>query len=226
MKAQILLVDDEPDVRQLLHYNLNRSGFEVTQASDGISGFQAALRHSPDLIVLDIMMPGRNGYQVFRDLRADSRTRDIPVLMLTAKGHLEDRINGLELGVDDYVSKPFSPKELVLRIHALLRRSHKAPANTLVTVGPFHLNKNTLHFFAGGQKLDLTPIEFKLMVALMERLGQPQARRDLLREIWGYSDLSHTRTLDTHVKRLREKLDGYSDWIQTVRGIGYCLKEP
>ena len=226
MPETILVVDDEPDVQDLVDHNLRRCGHEVLKASEGNAGLQMAVERIPDLIVLDIMMPGRDGYEVLRVLREDRRTRDIPVVMLTARGQLEDRISGLEHGADDYVSKPFSPRELVLRVNSLLKRAVQPRRSQLLTLGPFQLEKNSLQLFVRGEPVELTPTEFKLMMLFLQRPGTTQSRRDLLHEIWGYDDRCHTRTLDTHIKRLREKLEESASWIRTVRGVGYRLEEP
>ncbi len=221
---KILVVDDEEDILDLLTFNLERANYEVIRAVDGNSGWDAVLKHLPDLVVLDLMLPGRDGYQVFQEMRGDSRTRDIPVLMLTAKAELVDRITGLKLGADDYVTKPFSPRELVLRVQALLRRVKKAPAGTKIKAGPFHLDKSTFKCFADGEELDLTTTEFKLLSILLEKEGETVDRATLLRDVWGYTDMVNTRTLDTHVKRLREKLGERAVYLSTVRGAGYRLQ--
>ncbi len=218
---KILVVDDEGDVRDLVAFNLQRNGMATIFAKDGIEACEVAVEEIPDLIVLDLMLPGRNGFQVFKELRLDSRTKSIPILMLTAKAQLDDVISGLELGADDYLTKPFSPKEMVLRVKALLRRSKLTESRTEVKNGGFLLDKNSLDFFLGGEKIDLTPTEFKLLSLLIERAGQPQARDDLLREVWGYRDSTNSRTLDTHIKRVREKIGDHANAIQTVRGVGY-----
>lgn len=220
---KILVVDDEEDILDLLMFNLERADYEVIRAIDGNSGLEAVLEHLPDLVVLDLMLPGRHGYQVFQEMRADSRTRDIPVLMLTAKAELADRITGLKLGADDYVTKPFSPRELVLRVQALLRRAKKAPAGTKIVAGPFHMDKSTFKCFADGGELDLTTTEFKLLSILLEKEGDTVDRATLLRDVWGYTDMVNTRTLDTHVKRLREKLGERAACLTTVRGSGYRI---
>lgn len=162
-----------------------------------------------------------DGFSVFKELKIDSRTKDIPVIMLTAKAQLDDIIAGLEMGADDYLTKPFSPKELVLRVKALLKRVKISSGDTIIESGQIRLDKNTLHCFIFGEKIDLTPTEFKLLLILIEREGGPQNRSDLLREVWGYRDTANSRTLDTHMKRLREKLGELSRCIETVRGVGY-----
>lgn len=218
----VLVVDDEADIVELISFNLQRNGLKVLTARDGLSAVQLARDQLPDLIVLDLMLPGRDGISVFKDLRGDTRTSPIPVIMLTARGELDDKIAGLELGADDYVTKPFSPKELTLRVQALLKRTKRIIADSSLKSGVFHLERNTLKLYLSGQPVDLTATEFKLLRLLIEADGEPQTRDELLREVWGYqTDSVLTRTLDTHVKRLREKLGTYADCIETVRGVGY-----
>ena len=216
-----LVVDDETDILELVAFNLERQQYKVLTAGDGISAVKIAREKIPDLIVLDVMLPGLDGFGVYRELRADPRTGGIPVLMLTAKGEINDRIAGLELGADDYVTKPFSPRELLLRVKALLKRTRKVTVDASLKSGDFLLERNTLKLFLAGQPVDLTATEFKLLRLLVEANGEVQERDALLREVWGYSDTMLTRTLDTHVKRLREKLGRHAECIQTVRGVGY-----
>ena len=218
---RILIVEDEQDIADLIGFNLQRAGFEVLKAHDGITGTEIALRERPDLIVLDLMLPGRDGYSVFRELRRDPRGAAIPVIMLTARAQTEDRIQGLEAGADDYLTKPFSPKELLLRVQAILKRSEAPPGSVDFNHGPFRFDKNSLKFYLDNEPAELTSTEFKLLLFLCERAGRPQDRNDLLRTIWGYSDAAHSRTLDTHMKRLRQKLGDHGSWIETVRGVGY-----
>ncbi|MEM9080577.1 MAG: response regulator transcription factor [Verrucomicrobiota bacterium] len=220
----ILVVEDERDVAELLTFNLERAGYQVSVAHDGLIGQEVALHEQPDLIVLDLMLPGKDGYSVFKDLRRDSRTSSTPVIMLTARAQTEDRIQGLEAGADDYLTKPFSPKELVLRVSAILRRADATPGSVKVEAGPFRFDKNTVKFYLDGIDVDLTSTEFRLLLFLAERPNKPQDRNDLLRTIWGYSDEVHSRTLDTHMKRLRQKLGDFANHVETVRGIGYRLK--
>jgi two-component system phosphate regulon response regulator PhoB len=217
----VLVVDDETDILELVVFNLERQQFKVITADNGISAVQIAKEKIPDLIVLDLMLPGMDGFSVYRELRADPRTNSIPVLMLTAKGEVNDRIAGLELGADDYVTKPFSPRELLLRVRALLKRTRKVTVDASLKSGDFLLERNTLKLFLAGRPVDLTATEFKLLRLLVEASGEVQERDALLREVWGYSDTMLTRTLDTHVKRLREKLGKHAECIQTVRGVGY-----
>ena len=218
---RILIVEDEQDIADLIGFNLQRAGFEVMKAYDGIQAVDVALRERPDLIVLDLMLPGRDGYGVFRELRRDPRGANIPVIMLTARAQTEDRIQGLEAGADDYLTKPFSPKELLLRVHAILKRTDGTPGAVDFTHGPFRFDKNALRFYIDNDPVELTSTEFKLMLFLCERAGRPQDRNVLLRTIWGYSDATHSRTLDTHMKRLRQKLGERGSWIETIRSVGY-----
>ena len=218
---KVLIAEDEADIRQLISFNLERESYETLLAGDGKEAVLMAYSKIPDLIILDLMLPEMDGFSVFKELRLDSRTKDIPVIMLTAKAQLDDVIAGLEMGADDYLTKPFSPKELVLRVKALLKRVKTASGGTIVKSGKIRLDKNTLHCFIEDKKVALTPTEFKLLLLLIERVGNAQNRNDLLREIWGYRDTANSRTLDTHMKRLREKLGGVSRCIETVRGVGY-----
>lgn len=218
---RILVIEDERDINDLIAFNLQRAGYEVSKAHDGITGSELAIQESPDLVILDLMLPGKDGFAVFKDLRRDARSRNIPVIMLTAKAQTEDRIQGLEAGADDYLTKPFSPKELLLRVQAVLKRADQSPGAVTVEHGPFKFDKNDLRFYLAGTPTELTSTEFKLLLFLTERAGKPQDRNDLLRSVWGYSDDVHSRTLDTHMKRLRQKLGDHSAMVETVRGIGY-----
>ena len=222
----ILIVDDEEDVRELVGSNLRRAGMKVAEAADGLQGMKTARTLGPDLIVLDVMMPGRDGLQVCSELRTDDNTKGIPILMLTAKGQTPDRIAGLERGADDYMSKPFSPRELVLRVQGLLRRSAAAKDVTFVREGPFELDLTAVKLSLDGEPVDLTLLEFKLVHLLVSHKGNVVDRDTILREVWGYADNVRTRTLDTHIKRLREKLGAYADWLQTSRSFGYVFKSP
>ncbi|MGJ8642209.1 MAG: response regulator transcription factor [Luteolibacter sp.] len=223
---RVLIVEDEVDIADLVMFNLQRAGYEVIKAHDGIRGTELALTERPDLIVLDLMLPGRDGYSVFREVRRDARTAHIPVIMLTARAQTEDRIQGLEAGADDYLTKPFSPKELVLRVNAILKRSEAAPGSVEFEYGPFRFDKNSVRFYLENEPEDLTSTEFKLLLYLCERAEKTQDRNDLLRTVWGYRDEVHTRTLDTHMKRLRQKLGSHGAWVETVRGIGYRVAPP
>lgn len=220
---RILIVEDERDISDLIGFNLQRAGYEIIKAHDGIEGTELALRERPDLILLDLMLPGRDGYAVFQELRRDHRTAHTPVIILTARNRAEDRIRGLEAGADDYLTKPFSPKELMLRVQAVLKRVDAPPGAVDFNYGPFRFDKNSLKFYLDNEPAELTSTEFKLLLFLCERPGKAQDRNDLLRRVWGYSDAAHSRTLDTHMKRLRQKLGPHGTWVETVRGIGYCV---
>lgn len=225
-KSLILIADDEEDVRELVGMNLRRAGFETMEAADGLQALAAAKNRRPDAIVLDVMMPGRDGLQVCQELREDERTLRVPIIMLTAKGQTLDRIVGLEKGADDYLAKPFSPKELVLRVQALLRRSAVVGEGTELKEGPFVFDLASVRLTINGAPMELTLLEFKLLHLLASRKGEVVDRDHILREVWGYTGNVQTRTLDTHVKRLREKLGEYADWLQTSRGFGYVFRAP
>lgn len=217
----ILIVDDEQDIRELLSLKLEREGFSTLQAEDGLIAEKMARKKQPDLIVLDLMMPGKNGLAVCKGLKKDSRTSNIPVIMLTAREGLDEKILGLELGADDYMTKPFSPKEMVLRVRNILRRTLAVDAGSVFELGVFRLDKNNLKFHLAGEETDLTSTEFKLLLVLIEIPGTTRDRDELLQRVWGYSDQTQTRTLDTHIKRLRAKLGEYGVAIETVRSVGY-----
>lgn len=221
MRETILVVDDEADVLDLVRYHLIRAGFDVDVASSGTAALLAARQRRPDAIVLDIMLPQMSGTEVFRKLRLEIDTAQIPVLMLTAKGLLSERIAGLELGVDDYITKPFSPRELVLRVQNLLRRIRETRTSAMIEIDGFCLNKSNFEITVQGRRLELTTTEFKLLATLVERRGRTLSRETLLQDVWGYENAIDTRTVDTHVRRLREKLGGAASRIVTVRGEGY-----
>lgn len=220
----ILLIEDDPDVLDLVRYNLNKAGFNVSVARDGLAGLKSAHTLKPDLIVLDLMLPEMRGEDVCRELKSDPATAPIPVIMLTAKAQAEDRIAGLELGADDYVTKPFSPRELILRIEGLLRRARSAGSGDKLRVGPFELDRGVFEIRLDGEKLDLTAIEFKLLAMMMEKRGETLPREMLLRDVWGYRSVVDSRTVDTHMRRLRGKLGDHADRLETVRGEGYVFR--
>ncbi|MFV0338563.1 MAG: response regulator [Chthoniobacterales bacterium] len=221
MQATILIVEDEPDVTALLRYNLKRAELGVETAEDGAKGLKKAREILPDVIILDVMMPKMNGFELCRELRADSQTRDICILMLTARGEPEERVKGLELGADDYLTKPFSPRELVLRVQALLRRRRTDARPEEFEFEDFKIDKGNFRILLKNKSLELTTIEFKLLTLLIERRGKTQSRQDLLSDVWGYQNTVDTRTVDTHVRRLREKIGEHADRIETIRGEGY-----
>ena len=220
---KILIIEDESDVADLLTLNLRKAGFRVSTAADGAAGLQKARDARPDFIVLDLMLPRMSGLEVCKILKSDTATSHTPILMLTAKAEEIDRIVGLEFGADDYVTKPFSPREIVLRIRAILRRGETADER--LKAGPISIDPARYEVRINGKQVHLTSIEFKLLQKLMQRRGRVQDRDRLLNEVWGYESVIDTRTVDTHVRRLREKLGKAGDAIETVRGFGYRLRE-
>ena len=220
---KILIVEDENDVADLLSLNLRKAGFRVSTAADGANGLQKARDDRPDFIILDLMLPKMSGLEVCRVLKGDTVTAHTPILMLTAKAEEIDRIVGLEFGADDYVTKPFSPREIVLRIRAILRRGETADES--LKAGPISIDPARHQVRVNGKPVRLTSLEFKLLRTLMQRRGRVQDRDRLLNEVWGYESVIDTRTVDTHVRRLREKLGKAGDVIETVRGFGYRLRE-
>ena len=218
---QILVVEDDVDIAELVAFNLERQGWGCALVHHGAEGWEMIQRRRPDLVILDVMLPGMDGMQIFRAMKENEMTRGIPVIFLTARGELDDRLEGLSLGADDYVTKPFSPKELVLRVRNVLSRANAGAAQLVVRGGPLVLDKNTLAATLNGASLDLTTAEFKLLAYLMERPGKVQDRYDLQRVLFGYADTTQSRALDTHVKRLRQKLGEYAGCIGTERGVGY-----
>jgi len=221
MRDRILVVDDEPDVVDLVRYHLHRAGFDVLIALTGPSGLTAAAESRPDAIVLDIMLPQMTGIEVCKALRTSTQTSTIPILILTAKAEPSERIAGLELGIDDYITKPFSPRELVLRVQNVLRRLRSVQTSSLVRVDEFCVDKGNFEISLSGRRLELTTTEFKLLALLVERRGRILSRETLLQDVWGYENAIDTRTVDTHVRRLREKLGPAANRIATVRGEGY-----
>jgi DNA-binding response OmpR family regulator len=223
---KILIVEDEPDVVEMLTRAFNRApGFSISTAFDGASGLHAARENLPSLIILDLMLPKMPGLEVCKILKSDSLTRHIPVLMLTAKAEEVDRIVGLELGADDYVTKPFSPREVVLRAQAILRRGEAPDETQSLVAGPIVIDGLRHRVSVSGKVVHLTSLEFKLLRTLVQRRGRVQERDRLLSDVWGYESMIDTRTVDTHVRRLREKLGKAGDAIETVRGFGYRLRE-
>ena len=226
--AHILVVDDEPDISALVAYHLARESYRVRTASSGPEAIRAAEVERPDLVILDLMLPGMSGLQVLEELRRRPETLEIPVILLTARREEQDRIAGLKLGADDYVAKPFSPQELILRVGAVLRRVQQAPpagkGGKVVRVGPFTVDTGAARAEVDGRELDLTPTEYRLLLTLMERRGRVQSRRQLLEAVWEVTANIATRTVDMHVQRLRNKLGEHADWVETVRGFGYRFR--
>jgi two-component system phosphate regulon response regulator PhoB len=222
--ASILVVEDEADLQQILAYNLRQAGHDVVTASNGEAALVLVRQRAPDLIVLDLMLPGISGTDVCRSVKNDPATRNTAVLMLTAKGSEIDRVVGFELGADDYVVKPFSVRELALRIAAILRRQQAASSESstrAVEFGKLRIDRDAHRVWVEGQEAPLTALEFRLLCLLFDRRDRVQSRAALLDDVWGVSSDLETRTVDTHVKRLREKLGAAGAYIETVRGVGY-----
>jgi len=228
MSAHVLVVDDEADISALVAYHLARESYRVRTAASGPEAIRAMEAETPDLVVLDLMLPGVSGLEVLQEVRRREEWRDVPVIMLTARREESDRVEGLRLGADDYVAKPFSPQELVLRVGAVLRRVRQAPpaerGGRVLRVGPFRLDVDAARAEVGGEEMDLTPTEFRLLRVLMERRGRVQSRSQLLEAAWDVTADIATRTVDMHVQRLRSKAGAAAGWIETVRGFGYRFR--
>ena len=226
MKAKILVADDEPDVLELIEVNLTTAGYEVLTAADGGEALRKARAAVPDLILLDIMLPEMDGLEVCKALRRDAVKASLPIIMLTARAAEIDRVLGLELGADDYITKPFSPRELILRVKNVLKR---APAESgggeRIQFRDLIIDPSRHQITYLGKPLDLTATEFKLVTVLAGRKGRVQSREQLLKDVWGYNSLIDTRTVDTHMRRLRDKLGGAAKYLDTVRGVGYRFLE-
>ncbi len=226
MRSKILVVDDEPEAVELLEFNLKQAGFDVISAEDGAEALKKARSALPSLIVLDLMLPEVDGLEVCKMLRRDQTTARIPIIMLTAKAAEMDRIVGLELGAEDYITKPFSPRELVLRVKKVLQRGPAGPPEPdALKLGDLLIDRPRHLVTWRGKHIELTATEFKLLVLLAQRRGRVQSRDQLLRDVWDYSGLVDTRTVDTHMRRLREKLGPAAKHLDTVRGVGYRFVE-
>tara|TARA_B100001113_G_scaffold130812_1_gene106972 strand:+ start:751 stop:1437 length:687 start_codon:yes stop_codon:yes gene_type:complete len=222
MAHKIYIVEDEPDLRDALAYNFENEGFKVKTFADGESSLEAINTNKPDLLILDIMLPGMSGLDVCREIRSKQALSDIAVIMLTAKGEEIDRIVGFELGADDYVTKPFSVRELILRVKVILKKQSEINSNeSAIEYGPIIMDLDAHNVSVEGAEITLTALEFKLLKHLLTRKGRVQTRDQLLGDVWGYSSEVTTRTVDTHIKRLREKLGVTGNLIQTIRGVGY-----
>ena len=222
MSQKIYIVEDEPDIRETLKYNFSNEGFKVFTAPDGEEALSNIKKVLPDVLILDLMLPGVSGLDVCKSIRTDDDIRDMSIIMLTAKGEEIDRVIGFELGADDYVTKPFSVRELILRVKVLLKKQRESLVeNKLVTFGPIRIDLDAHELKINDKEIVLTALEFKLLQHLVKRKGRVQTREQLLGDVWGYSAEVTTRTVDTHIKRLREKLGNTSDYIQTIRGVGY-----
>ncbi len=225
MSSRVLIVEDEPDIRELVVHHLKREGYQVSVAASGEEALRQVQASPPDLVLLDLMMPAMNGLEVCRRLRQDPVTASLPIVMLTAKGDEVDRVLGLEIGADDYVVKPFSPKELLARVRAVLRRSLPAPGASPTTLGALTIDPGTHTVSVGDEVLALTPKEFDLLRALVEARGRVLSREFLLDRVWGYSRASEieSRTVDVHVRRLRVKLGPEGRRVLTVKSVGYRM---
>jgi two-component system phosphate regulon response regulator PhoB len=222
----VCVVEDEPDLAEVLRFNLEKAGYRVDVQARGDAALEAIRKQPPALVVLDLMLPGLDGLEVTRLLKRDPATSRVPIVMLTAKGEEVDRIVGLELGADDYIPKPFSPREVVLRIRAVLRRREEsaAPAAAALVAGAIRLDPEAHRVEVRGKEVLLTATEFKLLERLLDRRGRVQTRARLLADVWGYAEDVDSRTVDTHVRRLRRKLGPEADRLETVIGVGYRLK--
>jgi two-component system, OmpR family, phosphate regulon response regulator PhoB len=225
--ARILVVEDERDIAALVAYHLTKEGYRVRTAEGGTEALEAAMGERPDLLILDLMLPGFSGYDVLSEMRRRPELTEVPVIVLTARRDEADRVKGLELGADDYVTKPFSPRELVLRVSAVLRRAQSPAvegAARMLQGGPISVDLNAMRVSMNGGAIELTPTEYRLLVTLMERRGRVQSRQQLLETAWDIHARIETRTVDMHVQRLRAKLGRYGNLIETVRGFGYRFK--
>lgn len=227
---RVLVIEDEADLQAVLEYNLKSAGYDVRVVGSGGEGIRAAREDLPDLVLLDLMLPDISGLEVCRTLKGAPETRDVQVMMVTAKGEEIDRVVGFELGADDYITKPFSPRELVLRVGAVLRRAQApqpdATAQVRITIGRLVLDVPRHRVTVDDEEVPLTALEFKLLLDLATRRGRVQSRDALLDRVWGYAPGIETRTVDTHVKRLRAKLGDAGHLLETLRGVGYRLRDP
>jgi two-component system, OmpR family, phosphate regulon response regulator PhoB len=223
--AHVLIVDDESDLASLVEFNLQQAGLDTSVALTGEHALVLARAKVPDVVLLDLMLPDISGKEVCRRLRADLSTRHVPIIMLTARGEEADRIEGFEVGADDYVTKPFSPRELVLRLKAILRRATMKESTEQLKLGVLRLDLGAHRAFVENEEIELTALEFKLLHHLMSRAGRVQSREQLLADVWGVTSPLETRTVDTHVMRLRDKLRAGRNLVETVRGVGYRLND-
>ena len=223
---KILVVEDEPDLAQTVCYTFQQEGYETLSKGTGTDGLEHARLFKPDLIILDLMLPDRSGFDVCKHLKSDPLTQEIPVLILSARGEEFDRILGFEVGADDYVLKPFSVRELILRVQAILKRSQTVEVNpNLLEFGVLKIQKESHQVWVNQEEVFITLLEFNLLCTLLERKGRTQSRSLLLTDVWGYKTAEiTTRTVDTHIKRLREKIGPAGEYIQTIRGVGYRFK--
>ena len=225
MSHCVLIIEDEPDIRKTIDYNLSKESFKVVQAESIAEGEKALAAKKIDVVILDLMLPDGSGLTLCRDIKSEAKTKHIPVIILTAKTEEVDRVVGFELGADDYVTKPFSVRELILRVKAILKRgtgsTQQENSDSNIEAGDLRMNLDAHQVFISDEEIALTSLEFRLLKHLLDRRGRVQTRDQLLEEVWGYSSDVTTRTVDTHIKRLREKLLGVGNCIQTIRGVGY-----
>jgi DNA-binding response OmpR family regulator len=221
MSELILVIEDEVEIQDLIRYNLEKAGYRVAVAKDGDSGLERLFASRPDAVILDLMLPGATGLDILKDVRGDASMQDLPVLVLTARSTEMDKLVGFEQGADDYLTKPFSPRELVARVRALLRRSKPTPSAGKLTSGDLMVDTMAREVAESGRKLTLTRREFDLLAFLLQHPGRVVSREELLRKVWGYGYLGETRTVDVHIRRLRMKLGESGRSIETVMGAGY-----
>jgi two-component system, OmpR family, alkaline phosphatase synthesis response regulator PhoP len=221
MSDLVMVIEDEKEIRDLVRYNLEREGFRVSVASDGDKGLDQLFSERPDVLVLDLMLPGKNGLEILRELRGEATTRELPVLILTARGAEMDKLLGFDHGADDYLTKPFSPRELVARVKALMRRSRPSREPAVLEFGDLRIDPLAHEVKLGDEMLVVTPREYELLVFFVQNAGRVLTRDELLRKVWGYDYIGDTRTVDVHVRRLRMKLGEKTRLIETVTGVGY-----
>ena len=223
---QILIIVDEPDIVETVRYHLEKTGFDVVSSNDAETALDILNQRIPDLILMDLILPGMNGFDFCKEVKREPRTRAIPICVLSARRHEVDRVLAFELGIDDYIVKPFSLRELILRIRGILQRVNriKQQNDDRLAYGTLSVDKTAHKVTVGNKTKNLTPIEFQLLFTLMERAGRVQSRRDLLNAVWGYYHLGNGRMVDAHIRRMRAKLGTAQEMIRTVRGVGYCFK--
>jgi two-component system, OmpR family, alkaline phosphatase synthesis response regulator PhoP len=223
MTPKIIIVEDDPDISEILQYNLEQENYEVTLFDNGKKALDAIIDSPPDIVLLDLMLPGMNGLDIARSIRKNEPTANLPIIMITARSEEMDVLHGLELGADDYITKPFRPREVIARVKALLRRHHRDDDKE-IQIGELMINFSKHQVAAGGQTFELTPKEFLLLKALIEAKGRVLSRDQLLDKVWGFDYYGDPRTVDVHVRRLRQKLDSHADTVETVKGFGYRIK--
>ena len=221
MSDLVMVIEDEREIRDLVRYNLEREGFRVSVAADGDQGLDQLFAERPDMLVLDLMLPGKNGLEILRELRSEATTRELPVLVLTARGAEMDKLLGFDHGADDYLTKPFSPRELIARVRALLRRSRPSRDPAALEFGGLKIDPLAREVRMAGAELVLTPREYDLLLFFVQNSGRVLTRDELLRKVWGYDFIGDTRTVDVHVRRLRMKLGEQNRLIETMTGVGY-----